>query len=141
VDPRSQKLEVVREAFVAASGGDPAAATAAFDPEIEWDMSGVIGWTEKRVYRGREVLEFLREWAASWRDWHFDVDEVRDAGDDQAFVAIHEWGTGVESAATVDQRRYFALDLRDDRMVRVRMFSERAEALEAVGLQAQDARS
>ena|SRR5438552_13390866 len=130
----SQNLEIVREACLATSSGDPAAGAAAFDPAIEWDMAGVIGWTEKRVYRGQEVGPFLRGWADSWRDWHFDVDEVRDAGPEQVFVAIHEWGTGVESEASVDQRRYFAIDLSGGRIVRVRMFSERAEALEAVGL-------
>ena len=59
---------------------------------------------------------------------------MRAAGDEQVFVAIHEWGTGVESAASVDQRRYFANDLSGGRVVRVRMFSDRADALEALGL-------
>ena len=131
----SRNLEIVSEAFLATSGGDPAGGLPAFDPAIEWDMSGVGGWTEKRLYRGREaVLEFLREWANSWRDWHFEVEEARDVGQDQVFVAIHEWGTGVESAASVDQRRFFAIDLSEGRMVRVRMFSERAAALETLGL-------
>jgi ketosteroid isomerase-like protein len=49
-------------------------------------------------------------------------------------VAIHEWGTGAESGASVDQRRYFAATLRKGQIVRVRMFSERADAVEAVGL-------
>src|SRR5437762_5933219 len=49
-----------------------------YDPSIEWDMSGVTGWLEKRVYRGREVIPFLQAWADSWQDWHFDVDDVRD---------------------------------------------------------------
>src|SRR5436190_22068459 len=129
-----QNLEIVRDAFLATSGGDPAAGAAAFDPAIEWDMSGVTGWTEKRVYRGREVLEFLQEWASSWRDWHFDVEEVRDAGQEQAFAAIHEWGIGLESHASVDQRRYFAINLSGGRILRVRMFSDRAEALEALAL-------
>ena len=133
----ARNLEIVREAFLATSGGHPAAAAASFDPAIEWDMSGVTGWTENRVYRGRGVVgEFLQGWADSWRDWHFDVDEVRDAGDEQVFVAIHEWGTGVESEASVDQRRYFAVDLSGSRIVRIRMFSERAAALEALGLAA-----
>ena len=127
-------LEIVRKAFMATSGGDPTAAAAAFDPAIEWDMSGVTGWTEKRVYHGREVEEFLREWADSWRDWHFDVVELRSAGDEQVFVAIHEWGTGVESQASVDQRRYFAIALDEGRMRRVQMFSDRGAALEALGL-------
>ena len=135
-----ENVEIVREAFIATSGGDPAAALWAWDPAIEWDMSGVTGWTENRVYRGLGVVgEFLQEWADSWRDWHFDVEEVRDGGQEQVFAAIHEWGTGVESAASVDQRRYFAVDLSEGRIVRVRMFSERAEALEAMGMSEQDA--
>jgi ketosteroid isomerase-like protein len=101
---------------------------------IEWDMSGVVGWPEKQVYRGPEVGEFLRAWADSWRTWHFDLDEVRDAGGEQVFAAIHEWGIGAQSGARVDQRRYFAVTLRGGRFVRVRMFSDPADALEAVGL-------
>jgi ketosteroid isomerase-like protein len=131
----SQNLEIVSKAFQATSSGDPAGALPAFDPAIEWDMSGVSGWTENRVYRGREVVaEFLRGWADSWQDWRFDVEEARDVGPEQVFVAIHEWGTGVESEASVDQRRYFAIDLSEGRIVRVRMFSERADALEVLGI-------
>jgi hypothetical protein len=125
----------VRDAFIASSGGDPAAAQAFYDPTAEWDMTGVAGWAEKDVYRGtEEVLPFLQGWANSWRDWHFDVDEVRDAGEEHVFVAIHEWATGVESEATVDQRRYFDVHVHQSRIVCVRMFSERADALTAVGL-------
>jgi hypothetical protein len=49
---------------------------------------------------------FLQAWADSWRKWHFDVEDVRDAEGEHVFVAIHEWGIGVESGASVDQRRY-----------------------------------
>jgi len=98
-------------------------------------MSGVAGWPEKRLYRGRpEVAELFRAWAASWQDWHFELEEVRDAPAEQVFVALHEWGTGAGSEATVDQRRYFVLTLREGMATRIRMFSGRGEALEAVGL-------
>ena len=129
-------VEIVRAGFIASSSGDPAAAQAFYDPTVEWDMTGVVGWAEKDVYRGaEEVLPFLQGWANSWRDWHFDIDEVRDAGGEQVFVAIHEWATGVESDAAVDQRRYFAVEVTRGRIVRLRMFSERADALKAVGLE------
>jgi hypothetical protein len=46
-----QNVHLVRESFLATASGDPAAAQAAreryFDRAIEWDMSGVVGWTEK----------------------------------------------------------------------------------------------
>jgi ketosteroid isomerase-like protein len=127
-----ENLEIVRRVFVATSRGDPALAE--YDPHSEWDMTGVIGWAEKDVYRGPEILPFLQSWASSWRDWHFDVDEVRDAGE-EVFVAIHEWARGAETEVAVDQRRYFAVRVEQGRIVRVRMFSERTEALKAVGLE------
>ena len=54
-----QNVEIVRESFLAVGGGDPMAGARFYDPSIEWDMSGVTGWLEKRVYRGREVIPFL----------------------------------------------------------------------------------
>jgi ketosteroid isomerase-like protein len=129
-----ENVELVRRGLVATSGGDPNGAQAMFDPSIEWDMAGVAGWPEKRLYRGAEVGEFLRAWADSWRDWHFDVIDLQDAGEDRVFAAIREWGIGTESKVSVEQYRYLIFTLRDGRTARVEMFSERADALEAVGL-------
>jgi len=131
----AENVEIVHEVFIARSGGDQVAGLDAFDPTGEWDMTGVAGWAEKDVYRGAdEIVPFLEEWANSWRDWHYEIDEVRDAGG-QVFVAIHELATGIESGAKVDQRRYFAVEVDRGLIVRVRMFSERSDALEAAGLE------
>ena len=130
-----ENVEIVRQTLAATSGGDPEAAQAAYDPSIEWDMSGVRGWPEKRVYRGPdEVLEFLRAWADSWQDWHFDVTDVRDAGEDRVFAAIHERGIGAESHVDVEQRRYFVGTVRGGLLVRVQVFGESTDALKAAGL-------
>jgi ketosteroid isomerase-like protein len=129
-----ENLEIVRQALAATSGGDPEATQVFFDPAIEWDMAGVSGWSEKRLYRGLEVGDFLRAWADSWRDWHFEYGDLRAAGKDRVFAAIHEHGIGTESEAVVEQDRYLIFTLRGDRIVRVQMFSERPEALEAAGL-------
>jgi ketosteroid isomerase-like protein len=131
-----EDVQLVREGFLAASSGDPVAAQDTFDPLVEWDMSGVIGWAEKEVYCGHEVIEFLRAWADSWQEWHFDLEEVSDAAGDNVFVAIHEWGIGVGSGASVEQRRYFAVTVRGGRALRFRMFSDRGDAIEAARLPA-----
>jgi ketosteroid isomerase-like protein len=131
-----ESVELARSAFEASSRGDPTAAQDAFDPAMEWDMTGVAGWAEKDIYRGAdEIVPFLLGWANAWRDWHYDIDEVRDAGERQVFLAIHEWATGVESDAAVDQRRYFAVEVDQGLIARVRMFSDRADALKAAGLE------
>ena len=130
-------METVRASFLAAASGDPVAGARSWDPSIEWDMSGVAGWAEQRVYRGmEEVATFLQAWANSWQDWHFDLDDLRDGTGEQVFAAIHEWGIGASTGATVDQRRFFAVTLRDGVTVRLQMFSDRADALDAVGLEA-----
>jgi ketosteroid isomerase-like protein len=131
-----EDVQLVRESFLASASGDPVAAQHFWDPSIEWDMSGVIGWAEKPVYREHEVSEFLRAWADSWQAWHFDLEEVRDAAGEMVFVAIHEWGIGAESGASVDQRRYFVITVREGRAVRIQMFSESGDAREAAGLPA-----
>lgn len=130
-----EDVQIVRACFLAASGGDPVAAHDAFHRSIEWDMSGVTGWAERQVYRGHDVIEFLRTWANSWGQWHFDLEEVRDAPGDNVFAAIHEWGIGADSGASVDQRRYFAITLRGGRIVRARMFSNRVDAMKAAALE------
>jgi ketosteroid isomerase-like protein len=129
-----ENMEVVRQALAATSGGDPDASQVFFAPAIEWDMAGVSGWSEKRLYRGQEVGDFLRAWANSWRDWRFEYEDLRAAGNERVFAAIHEHGIGTESEAVVEQHRYLIFTLRGDRIVRVQMFSERPEALHAAGL-------
>jgi ketosteroid isomerase-like protein len=130
-----EDVQRVREGLVASASGDPVAGQRFWDPAIEWDMSGVIGWAEKQVYRGPEVTEFLRAWADSWQGWHFDVEDVCDGDGEAVFAGIHEWATGGTSGASVDQRRYFVFTMREGRAVRVQMFSE-SEARAAAGLPA-----
>jgi ketosteroid isomerase-like protein len=127
-------VELVRDIFeTVGQRGDVHAALVTMTPDVEWDMSGVVGWPEERSYRGREaVREFLEGWIASWGEWHFDIQEIAEQGN-RVFVAIREWGLGVDSGASVEQRRFFAWRLEDGRTVRVQMFSERSDALEAVG--------
>ena len=129
-----ENVDVARRALAATSGGDPYGWRPLTDPSVEWDMTGVPQWAEKSVYRGEEVWEFLRSWADSWQDWHFEVTDLRDASGDRVFSGIHEWGIGGESEVSVEQYRYLIFTLRSGRIIRVEMFSDREEALEAAGL-------
>jgi ketosteroid isomerase-like protein len=131
-----QNVELVRNALLASSDGDPLAALSSFAAHSEWDMSGVSAWPEKRVYRGlEEITAFLQAWRGAFAEWHFEVEEVRAAGEQQVYAAIHEWGTGAGSGAGVDQRRYAVLDVRAGRIARLHMFSDRSDALRTAGLQ------
>ena len=131
-----ENVKIVRQALLTSSRGGFTDFEVLSDPAIEWDMSGVTGWVEQEVYRGlQEVLEFLEAWQQSWEEWHFEVEEVRDAKGGQVFGGIHEQAKSAATGVSVDQRRYFVNTVRDGRIVRVRMFSERQDALKAVGLE------
>jgi ketosteroid isomerase-like protein len=128
-------VEVVRKMLLAASDGDPVAVLVWFDSASEWDLSGVTGWPEKRVYQGLQEIEaFVVAWANSFEEWHFDIEEVRDAGGERVYAAIHEWGIGLQSGARVDQYRYSVISMRHGRIVRIRMFSDRSAALRTADL-------
>jgi ketosteroid isomerase-like protein len=131
-----EDVQRVREGLLASGSGDPLAGQRFWDASIEWDMSGVIGWAEKRVYTGPEVTKFLHAWADAWNGWHFDVEEVRDGDGEAVFAAIHESAIGAESGVSVDQRRYFVFTMREGRAVRIQMFSEPDDARAAAGLTA-----
>jgi ketosteroid isomerase-like protein len=131
-----EDVQSVSEGLLASASGDPVAGQRFWDPLIEWDLSGVIGWPEKQVYRGPEVTEFLHAWADSWNGWHFDVEEVCDGEGEAVFAAIHESAIGAESGVSVDQRRYFVFTMREGRAVRIQMFSEPGDARAAAGLPA-----
>ena len=128
--------EIVRPALLASSGGDFSVFVARCDPSVEWDMSGVTGWVEQEIYRGvQEVLGLLEAWRQSWEGWHFEVEEARTGMEGQVFAGIHELAKGAATGASVDQHRYLVFTLRDIKIVRVQMFSDRQEALGAAGLE------
>jgi ketosteroid isomerase-like protein len=131
-----ENVQIVREGLLASASGDPVAGQHFWDPSIEWDMSGVVGWAEKQIYRGPEVIEFLHAWADSWQGWHFEIEDVRDGVGQTVFAAIHESAMGPGSGVSVNQHRYFVFTMSERRAVRVQMFSESDDALEAAGLQA-----
>ncbi|MEK6327565.1 MAG: hypothetical protein AABM66_08600 [Actinomycetota bacterium] len=61
------------------------------------------------------------------------MDEYLDAGE-SVVTRIHQWGRGKGSRATVEQRFWQVLTLRNGRIVRRSDHLEKAEALEAAGL-------
>lgn len=103
-------------------------------PEVEW-----VPFTaslEGTAYQGHEGI---RRWTENlFRDlevFEVHVDEVRDLGEDRALVT-GSWrargrGSGVELGL---QQAAWLTEFRQGRIVRMRTFTDRADALQAVGL-------
>jgi ketosteroid isomerase-like protein len=108
------------------------------DPEIEWDASELPVPDINGVHRGPEaVREFWRQWLAAWGTVQFDY-ELVDAGD-RVVALIDQRMRGHSTGIEVPFGRYAQVyTFKDGLIVHWKLFMSQSEALEAVGLSAQD---
>jgi ketosteroid isomerase-like protein len=108
------------------------------DPEIEWDASRLDQMIPDLagVYHGHDgVRTYWRRWFEAWRDLEFEVEDLRDSGDDVVALICNQrqWGrhTGIPTKLPPYAQIF---TLRDGVLVRWRTFPDQQLALEAVGL-------
>ncbi len=133
-----ENVERVRRGYEAFNRGDLADAAKDFDPNIEWRIPFQLPDSPPdETYRGPEgVLQFWETWRSAFDDFRLELEEIIDAGDRIiVFAAVH--GRGAGSGAEVKTPSFPQVWTfgEDGRPVRVEMFTSRAEALEAVGLE------
>ena len=92
-------------------------------------------------YVGPEgVREFMLPFLAAWTDLTMTAEEFIDAGD--SIVVVTRWrGVGKESGALTERLVFDVWTFRGPTVVRAEFFSDRREALEAVGLSQQGAKA
>jgi ketosteroid isomerase-like protein len=131
-----ENVQIVRRVYDAVARHDTATVLAAYDPDVEWDLSRSL-WgdlTGRPVYRGHEDLRaFYREWYEAWGKYDEAVEELIEAGEHVIVVAKGR-GRGRASGAEVGWTQYGVWTLRGGKIVRVAWFGTREAALEAAGL-------
>jgi ketosteroid isomerase-like protein len=86
-------------------------------------------------YRGREgFIEFMRTWTEDFDRWSLEVERLIDAGDDRVVVLHHQRATGKGSGVPVDSHFAAIFELKDGCVIRMRLYLDPADALEAVCL-------
>jgi ketosteroid isomerase-like protein len=126
-----ENVEIVRRMYRAFLGGDFKESLAVFDPEVEFDVSIR---PEGRVYRGHAgLVEAIRTWNGTWEDLTAEIDEIIDAGD-HVVLTDQQTGRGKGSGVPLDQQTFWVYTLRDRKIVHVKWFRTRQEALKAAGL-------
>ena len=102
--------------------------------DFVWDMSNYHGWPEQQVYEGVDgARAFLREWIDAWEDWELELEALRDAGD-RVVALVRQRGRSKEGGMPVEMAFAQVFTLRDGKQARMEVYSERVEALAAVGL-------
>jgi ketosteroid isomerase-like protein len=114
---------------------DPAVLWRLLDDDVIWELGDIeipdAGATRWRGPAG--VQDFFRRWTGSFDEWGYEVRDVIDAGD-SVVTHIHQWGRGKVSGAMVESEFWQVWTLRDRKVVRATHHSERAAALESVGV-------
>jgi ketosteroid isomerase-like protein len=124
----------VSRGFAAIKRGDLELVLAtSYDPAVEWH-STTGGLEAGQVIHGHEqVLQAFADYFSVWERLDIRPTEIIDAGD-QLVVFVHEVARGRESGIVVETDIATVSTLREGRVVRVRSFMDRSEALEALGL-------
>jgi ketosteroid isomerase-like protein len=127
-------VEIVRASWDAWSRGDMDALFEFYDPEVEWDMSRSYV-PDMGVFHGHDgIREFFREWRTFFAEYYAEPEQFIGA-DENVMVRVRQRGRGRASTIDVEMPAYWQVyRLRDGRAVRVEIYRDETDALNAIGL-------
>ena len=129
---QARYLELVRRGNATLNSGAWEVLLELFDPQIVWETTGEFA--DSGLYRGHaRVRQMIAEISDDLADVHFEVGDLQ-ASEDHVVANVVWRGRGKRSGASVERRFVTVTSFRDDKVVRVRSFSDRQQALEAAGL-------
>ena len=135
-----ENVEVVMQEVEAVNRQDADAFVATVSPDVEWEDS--MFWSEVvRTYRGKAQLRnwFKQVVIEPWESLHCGVEEIGEVGDDRVFFGGLLTARSRLTKAETHLHFWSVAWLTDGKVTKRRVFLDRAEALEAVGLSEQDA--
>jgi ketosteroid isomerase-like protein len=127
------------ELFRASTVPDPSATgidLTAFESDFETEFIArrVFGSIPPRTSRGLQgFAEAWRDWLEPWESYYIEAEEFIDAGDEVVSLTRVLAQTTRDTVA-VEHRPAAVWSLREGKIVRVRFYLDRGEALEAAGL-------
>jgi ketosteroid isomerase-like protein len=126
-------VEIIERVIEAGSRGDFDTMLALHHPD--WEGFIPEEYPVAGTWRGLEgVRGFAEEWLEAWEEFRVVPEEFIEGGD--AVVAkVRYWGRGRGSGVEVTDLWFYAYRLRDRRVISWRPYTDRSQALKAVGLE------
>ena len=126
-----QNVDLITEMYLAFHGGDAARALSYFSEDVVVDATARI---DGGIGNGREELSrIIVQWLGTFDDWHEDIEQIRDLGNQVHVVAVQR-GRGKDSGIETQTRYAIIYEIRDNAIARMTLYREPAEALQAAGL-------
>jgi ketosteroid isomerase-like protein len=124
-----ENVGVVRRAMWAFEN-DADAFAAITHPEVEW-----FPYEDNHTpsYGIEGAMRIRNQWLDAWDEVRADLEEVVEGGE-SVVASIHIMGRGKTSGAEVDVRLHMHFKVREDKIVYLYEYEDRAAALEAAGL-------
>ena len=128
-----ENVEIVRRAYQAGAERGPSAVPDFFHQEAEWHPPREDPDSTPR--RGQKaIIRYFDQWLDAWEDFRIEPETLLDAGD-KVVAPIRITGRGRGSGAEFPElSSAHVFTLREGQIVRVEVFYDRDEALEAAGL-------
>jgi ketosteroid isomerase-like protein len=128
-----ENVEIVRASIAAFNAGDLEAALVNVHPEVEWYTNAAA--PDMGLFRGHDGLKKMAAMLEEvLGDVRMEADEFLDGGDEVVVLGrLHVTGAG--SGAATESYRAWVYTLRGGEIIRHLTYTERAQALEAAGLQ------
>jgi ketosteroid isomerase-like protein len=131
-----ENVEIAQAAYDAWNKGDLESVLDRLHPDVEWEENAHVYPGLDPVYHGHEgFLKRQRDAFDAWEWFTVEDQEFIDAGD-HIVVPLHLAGKGRHSGIEVKMTVCDVLTFRDGKVVRHRLYANRADALKAVGLEA-----
>jgi ketosteroid isomerase-like protein len=103
--------------------------------DVDWGTTGQFPGLE-RSYRGPDALvRWMETVRSAWESFEVSVQDVIHEADDVVVLSERLWGRGRESGAEVEMRIFAVYWFEAEKVTRRRVFDNRADALEAAGLE------
>jgi ketosteroid isomerase-like protein len=130
-----ENVEIVRAVYERWSEGDFRAAVALFDPHVLFVVGP--GFLDPGTYLGIEAIAAFTRSTLLESDRHLTIEaeEIVAAGE-SVIVDVRQRGVGSASGVPAEMRYFQLWSFRGGKVIRLDVFRERAEALEAAGLRA-----
>jgi ketosteroid isomerase-like protein len=127
----SENLDLVRSIYANWERGDGSEAEWTH-PDFEADLTAV--YPDQPILRGIDEARRFRDtaWGTSQ---HFEPERYFDVDDERVLVFVRGRATGQSSGAAVEAQLAHMLTIRNGLVVRLKVYSDRAEALHAAGLE------
>ena len=125
---------MIRESLAAYNRRDFDSVVRNFDDRMTFEFVGPIGGAADPVHHGPDgFLRFAADIEEHFEMFRLETSDFRD-GASAVFCEVRMLGRGKGSGVDTENLTYCATEFRDGRIVRIRYFLDRAEALEAAGL-------